>query len=75
VVLLPAPVILFPPRRYKVQRAPRPLPLTLILILTLPVWSRHSCPLILTFKFRIRVYLQAYRKPATTVEERRFSAA
>jgi hypothetical protein len=25
--------------------APRPLPLTLILILTLQVWNGHSCPL------------------------------
>jgi hypothetical protein len=48
-----------------ISRAPRAL-----------VWGGHSCPLPADVeKIRIRVCLQAYRKPRPTVEERRFSAA
>jgi len=45
--------------------APARLPLKLILHLILPVWSGHSCPLLLTLT----------TTADTTVEERRFSAA
>jgi len=55
--------------RWEPQTPAAPV-LTLTLLLTLNVWNRHSCPLpfdaVVAFevrKIRIRVCLQAYRKP------------